>query len=77
MIVVSFKKLIMVVGIAPTYIGFRFIIQNLLNLVQHFWSQFRNDFNSLEVFRDLLGFRRAKNDGGSVRVLRNPCQSKY
>jgi len=54
-------------------VGNRFIIQDLLNLLQHFWSQFRNDFNSLEVFGDLLGFRRAKNDGGSVGVLRDPC----
>ena len=56
--------------------GIRFIIQDLVNLMHHFGSQFRNDVNGLEVFGDLLRFRRAKNDGGRVRVLRNPCQSK-
>ena len=60
-----------------TNIGLRFILQDLLNLVQDFWSQFGHDFYSLEVFDDMFGFRRAKNDSGRVRVSCNPCQSKY
>lgn len=59
-----------------TYLGLGFVAQDLLDLREHVWRQLRDDIERLQVIDDLLGPRRAEDNGARVRVDRDPRESK-
>ena len=58
------------------HLRLRFVIQNLLDLVQDFRSQLRENLERFEVIDDLLGPRSAQDDSASVGLLGYPGEGE-
>ncbi len=57
-----------------TYEGRGFVVQDLLDLLEDLRGELRDNLQRLEVVNDLLGLRRAEDDGARVRFNCQPGQ---
>ena len=59
-----------------TYPGLGLVVQNLLDLLEDFGCQLRDDLQRLQVVKDLFGLGCAEDNGARIRAGRNPRQRK-